>query len=272
MADTTVVVEYAEVKATWMKMYAGEIPLPKQKNFLRQFDGSCQRGGSKNSWIGASADEMFDWLNNGFRSPEFPIGEDYTPHRQGRKLMFADEGELDLALAWSGHDYPYLRWSEIERKPGIRIEAQMNFGGFVDSKVIAEYGAWLAGLLEGLETQGYDIELDLVSLTRSKYVGSHGGIDKTIIRVKRENELSDFTEWSPMFSPAGFRMLFFTAYAIGAEKLGKILSLGHGMPTGNRFRAEYNAETATLFLGSHKDSVSFPMERMTREVNEVMGW
>jgi hypothetical protein len=42
-------------------------------------------------------------------------------------MIFAEEGELDLPLAWSGHDYPYLAWETRKSKPGIRMVVEFGF-------------------------------------------------------------------------------------------------------------------------------------------------
>lgn len=272
--DTLAMLDYAEVKSAYLEMYEGRDPFPDQRNFHERHDGSHRKGNtSAKSFKGATADEMFDWIQNGYSAPEFSAGEDYSPQRDEQTIVFGEEGELDLTLAWSGHDYPYLQWTPEERKPGIRIEAQMNWSAFVNPSVLAEYGAWLAGLLNGLETQGYDIELDLVSIQHHLYTDTRDpDVDKTTVRVKRENELTDFTEWSCMFSPGGFRHLFFTAYALGAHKLGKQINMGYGKPLGKGFIAEYDVDTATLFIGVNSSATSFPAEDMTRRVSEAMGW
>lgn len=266
--DDTVLVEFSEVKAKWLSLYYGE-KWHSQPNFDSQ--ERFRKGGPWNKFQACSPDEMFQWVQNGFTSPEFPISDEYTPHREDRRMIFSDEGELDLTLAWSGHDFPYLSWETIPKKPGIRIVAQFQFSASVKSKVITEYGAWLAGILSGLESQGYDIELDLACLVSKLYTNSSYGSEETVlVRVKRENELTDFSEWSALFSPGGFRMLFFTALALAGDKSGRKVNGSLGIPRAHKFDAQYETDTATLTISTNGSAGKFPLEEMSNKVREAL--
>lgn len=268
MTDKRVVLEFSEVKAKWLSLYNGDswTSQPNRSDNIRNY----RKGNRADSFYGCSPDDMASWLRSGFTSPSFPIDAEYSPSRPSRRMVFAEDGELDLTLAWSGHDYPYLEWETQQRKPGIRIEAGFTFSASVEPSVIAEYGAWLYGILEGLETMGYDIELDL-SNTCSGMTSNRGGKTTTLVRLKRENELSDFTEWSAMFSPGGFRMLYFTALGMAADKLGEKTTSGLGAPVNFKFDAIYDTETATLKIDVDGRARKFDLEGMSRKVNEAIG-
>lgn len=267
--ERTVIFDYAEVKAKWLSLYNGDSwkSQPGMESAIQNY----RKGQPNASWYGATPDQMAEWLRNGFTSPEFPVGDDYMPRREARRMVFGEEGELDLTLAWSGHDYPYLDWERVERKPGIRIIADLDFNGMVRPAVIAEYGAWLAGLLSGLETMGYDIELDLRTRGNNFTHSDPNTVYNIICRVKRENELSDFAEFSPLFSPSGFRMLIFTMFGMAMDSVGYQINGGLGRAVGNAFTANYDADTGTLDIRTNSTSSSFPMEDMTARVNAEIG-
>ena len=268
------IVEWSEVKHAFLTGYeTGQFP----QKFGRG-RGWCK--GERNSWNGCTADEMAGWLKNGFESPEFPIGDDYIPKAESRRMQFGEEGELDLTLAWSGHDYPYISWETRKSKPGIRVVCEFGFSGAVNSEQIAKYGAWIMGVLEGLSTRGYDIELDIRFTTheqnsavkgRGRRRGNMSNIHATIIRVKRENELTDLSDFSALFSPGGYRILMFLATAIAADKLNAQLDHGIGSCISKSTSVDYDPETAKLDIWADQMAGYFDLEDMSRKVEEALG-
>lgn len=265
------IIEWSDLKQSFLKGYdTGEFP-----QYFRNRRG-WMKGGNE-GWNGCSADEMHGYLNNGFESPETAIGDAYIPKSDSRRIIFGEEGELDLALAWSGHDYPFLSWETQKRKPGIRMIAEFGFSGAISDKLIAEYGAWLLGILGGLETRGYDIELDIrfsthaqnTSVSSIKFSGAP--IFSTIIRVKRENELTDLSDFSALFSPGGYRMLMFLATGMAADKVNARLDGGIGRCVSKRTSVDFDTETSTLDIWADQMSSHYDFEAMTRMVEEALG-
>jgi hypothetical protein len=67
------------------------------------------------------------------------------------------------------------------------------------------------------------------------------------MRVKRENELSDFTNWSVLFSPTGYRHVGFCAKLVAADKLGMYASSSLGMTLeGDGWHLDYDKENSIL--------------------------
>jgi hypothetical protein len=89
------------------------------------------------------------------------------------------------------------------------------------------------------------------------------------IKVKKENEISDFTGWSALFAPTGFRMVGFFAMGLTAEKLGEQTTSGLGVPE-NRgdFEATWDEDERTLYLDTPNTPRRFDAEAMTNKIKE----
>ena len=94
----------------------------------------------------------------------------------------------------------------------------------------------MAGLLGRWSPTGYDLEVDMwIPLDGLFQAGAgrlYGKRDNVLIRVKRPNEVSDFTEWSALFAPTGYRHLGFCAKLVAGDKIGLVCSSGLGMTLG----------------------------------------
>jgi hypothetical protein len=203
---------------------------------------------------------------------EFPVTSEYVPSRPSRRMVFSEDGELDLTLAWSGHDYPYLEWEQQRQKPGIKVVAEFGFSSACDHREIAKYGAWVLGILEGLETMGYDIELDLTFTTgnQNDSVPSRNENFQTIVRVKRENELTDLSDFSALFSPGGYRILMFIAASLAADKIGATLSSSLGKCNIRKDDVSYDTETGILRIDKNQREDDFDQEGMTAAIMDIV--
>ena len=266
-------IEWSDLKEQFIKAVDGNPKFPIDNAIVSQVNEWTRSPNRKNSWIGASLNDMRGWLADGYRAKPFEHAGDYIPRRKKRSIKFSEEGELQLDLVYSGHDYPYLDWEQRERKPGLRIVVDLCFACTTSAGTIEEYGAWVAGLLGTFEANGYDLEVDVAFPLRSAYQddGGYGGPNSgprslTMIRVKKPNEASDFTEWSALFSPGGFRMLGFFALGMGAKKLNKKLGSGLGYPENNGWLNEWKPEERTLYLWTPNQPDYVPIEDLTQQV------
>jgi len=229
------------------------------------------RNDRDSDWTGCTIDEMRGWIADGYEPPEIEgaFGDAWTNDVPRRKLRLADEGDLDVSLALSGHDYPFLRWDQRPRKPGLSLHVDLAMHCGTPASVIAEYGAWLAGVIRQFETKGYDLEVN-VSIAVAGLEGfGTAKVDDVLIRLKRENEISDFTQWSPMFSPGGFRMLGFCAMSLAAEHHGFQASGSLGRPMGERWKADFNPELRVLRIESPNGAQTFDGATLTEQLNAL---
>ena len=261
----TATFDYAEVKRTFLDTVEGRARHPQavhMNSVLRW------KTGANRDFTGCYLSEMIDWVKNGFHPEEMTGIEDYFEARPRRKIRFTDEGELDLSLALSGFDYPFMEWEKRDRKPGLKVTIELAFLASTKAPVIAAYGAWVAGVIASLEQQGYDLAVEIQMPSR-KDVYQRAQKTACNLVVKRENEASDFTEWSALFSPGGFRMLGFTARAMACQEWGVKLASGYGSSLDRRWDILFNEEDRHLMITRPASPRDFPAEEMTAKLANV---
>ena len=216
-------------------------------------------GFMEDDWSGGTAADTLKWLREGFRAPEFVHAAEYVPTAEKiRNTWNPHEGDYDIFRAAAGRDDYYLGPQKRLSKPGLRVQIEFAFAWTVSSKTIQEYGAWCAGFLGALETEGYDLVVDMWIPLDNLYEGD-GGYDyekqeyngnvrsNVLVRVKRPNEVSDFTEWSSLFSPTGYRHLGFTAKCVAGDKIGKKAVSSLGLTVGGKtWGVEYDKDEAVV--------------------------
>ena len=265
------VIDYAEVRDRYLAALNGDISglnSDRWKDFHKRWNDE----GS--DWFGASAEDMKAWISRGYRVEGLRnVSADILPERKSRRVRFAEEGELQVDLALSGFDYPFLQWDKRERKPGMRIEIGVCFNAMTDAELISAYTRWVAQALHSIETAGIDPEVTLTMKTEGAFPGSGPNRHKSLVRVKRENEASDFTNWSAMFSPGGFRHLCFAAEILTGDKNGwKVSSsLGRAM-SAEKWDVRWDSDKRALLIGENHNDMRgpFPEEEMTTKLREIM--
>jgi hypothetical protein len=270
--DDAVTLTWGELKSAYAD---DKLSLPHNRSRLKNYREGWAKGESGGT-TGKSPTtaEMLGWLNSGYQVPGLQNPPaDLMPTRKRRRLLLKDEGELQLDLAFSGHDYPFLEWERRERKPGLRVNVQMNFAWIVPQAVIAEYQKWVASLLYTLEEIGFDLEVNTSMICESLFTNSKSRKAHSLnIRVKRENEASDFSQWSAMFSPGGLRHLFFLGVLIANDRRGYEAPMHMGLNDRNStWKLEYSPEDRTLYVkAAQLDTSGFPEARMTEEFQNIM--
>jgi len=258
--ERNVVLDWGDVKRKYLEVVGDGKPWGVGKanakhHTAKGFEADHHHPYKDNGWVGAKPADTLEWVRNGYRADEFLHSAEYVPMAQRNRPTWSEEpeGDLDIGRLYGGYDNPYLIQAEQEHKPGIRVQIEYAFACGVSSSTISQYGAWVAGLLASLETSGYDLVVDvwipLDGLFQDRGKNHyHGGIrDNVLIRVKRENEVSDFTEWSAMFSPGGYRNLGFCAKLVAGDKIGKKCSSGLGMTLGGQtWGLDYDKEFSVL--------------------------
>lgn len=223
----------------------------------------------------ASGADISYWFVNGFRSEEFEnLAERVPAALQSRPSWSDEEGDIDLGRMAGGWDDFYLGIQERPTKPGVRMQIEMSFASGVQQKTIEQYGAWVNSLLGSMEAYGIDMVIDIWVPVRNVFMDDRG-IDQTnfLLRVKNANEVSDFTEWSILFSPAGFRQVMFTAMCVAGDKIGKRVNGSYGNVIGGRtWDLKYDPEesvvriTANPLAGGHE---AIPFEALTKKAIEA---
>lgn len=223
-------------------------------------------------FYGCNAEEMNNYLVRGFPVEGLnSVDMDLLPTRKRRRVIFGEDGELDIDLALSGFDYPFLEWEKRERKPGMRVDIGMDFNAHVPADVIVQYQKWAARLLYTIEEIGYDLEVNLILRTLRSWKGlPPNDIYTVAIKVKKENEASDFSQWSAALSPGGFRHLGFLSIILAGERMGKGTQIGLGSAVPSAWGAEFSSETRTLTIRQGNDGMPFPEAMMTEKLSALL--
>jgi hypothetical protein len=222
------------------------------------------------SWNGYNKQQMLDWIASGFKSEAFKdLHEISPPMRKRRKMVYAEEGELQVDLVLSGFDQPFIQWTKRETAPGLSVDIETSFSAGMDNRVIAEYQNWIARMLYTLETEGIDLDVNIANRVRGGISGDTGE-NTTRINVKREQEATDFSRWSVMFSPGGFRGLMFLAKVIGADHHKAVINSNFGIPIGNSWDLQFDPETRKLRVLCNRAATDFPASEMTEKLRTIL--
>lgn len=235
---------------------------------------SLVRGWSrKSTFYGPSSKDVSDWLHNGYRQEGLSLNPPVKPIRNRRRLMYGEEGELQLDLAWSGHDYPFLDWTKRETMPGMRIDVMFNFQAGTNVQVIIDYCRFALRSLIALENAGIDLEIWISSDSYSIF--NDGDRNDTLynhIQVKKEGEQNDYLGWSAVLSPGGFRHLMFLDYIIASDFHKRRVSggLGHGSNAGQPWNIDYDVDERSLQFKCPWYPHTFPEAEMEMQLREVI--
>lgn len=177
------------------------------------------------SFHGAMTEDVLSWARDGFFAPEFANSADYVPLADKLRPVWSDDdGEPDAGKIVAGDDDIFLAMEERPGRTGITVIVDYNFAWIVSTDEIQGFGAWCAGFISRLEADGYDLEV-MVNFP-VKNMGYDSGTYTRMntgdihVKVKEFGMQSDFTGWSVLFSPGGYRHLGFTAYGIANDLIG----------------------------------------------------
>src|SRR5262245_33331119 len=162
-------------------------------------------------WEGGSGAETIGNLKTGYKAPEFRTAAERVPSQKRRRSSWnARMGRPDATRLICGDPNFFRKSVKRDRKPGLKLVIEYAFAAGVDAATVRNYGAWCAGLLKSLESQGYDLTVDLWSPLDGLFADAPRQRENVYVRVKKAGERSDFTEWSAIFGPTGLRHLLFT--------------------------------------------------------------
>lgn len=271
VADRTVTFDFNEIVsafADWQIDPAKVITHSENLRAARSHSDGLMRG----AWHGCSLHEMNEWISSGYHVPGLSEVSSLIPTKPRRKLVFGEEGdELLLELAYAGSDEPYVSWEKRSAKPGLSIEIGMVFNAAIPAETISQYQRWIARMLQTFDENHVDMEVVLSIGENGADSYQKNRITDTRIRVKKAGEASDFSAWSAMFSPGGFRMLGIMAIGlhVDREHLGT-LSSGYGMPVPHGdWDVLYDEERNVLKIGEANWG-SFPEFEMTQKLTAVL--
>lgn len=283
--ERNIVLDWSDVKHKFLKVVGDGKPWDEKDEGLTnkhhrvayRFSQYHHAPYEEDSFVGGTPAQTLGWVRDGYYAPEFAHSAAYVPMAQKKRPTWSEEpeGDIDLARLYGGYDDPYMVPADQERKPGIRVMIEYAFACGVSSKTIEQYGAWVAGLLGSLESSGYDLTVDLWIPLDQLFQGIPGR-SNILIRVKRENEVSDFTEWSAIFAPTGYRHLGFISKLVAGDKIKKHTSDSLGRTIGGKsWGLDYDKENSILKInvdqrGHHMyGGDAFPKDRLNEQAKKL---
>lgn len=267
--------EWGEVKRCFLRAMeeGANFAWPSQpagQNLGRKFGGDPYE---KQTFYGDKPANTAKYVREGFHAENFLHAVEAVPTQKKPRFVYDElEGELDVSMLLAGYDTPYLDIQKRPAKPGLRLDIDFSFQCSVRATTIAEYGEWVAGLINALETSGFDLEVFLDMTGGNVFQGC--GTFRNMLKVKHFGEKSNFTEWSALFSPGGFRMLGFLAIPLAVDKVpGKhVCSSSLGRAIGGReWKLDYDEQQSRLrvLANQHSDTQQFPGEKLTAQAFEI---
>jgi len=256
--------DYTDLTDAWLEVADGRNPLhPRQAPGLDSLRAMWQQDPA---WVGATVPEMKDRVKHGFTA----AGMTLKPARNVRprsKYRYAEEGELQIDLALSGHDMPFLNRQPRKRQAGLKLDVELAVLGGTQASVLEAYGRWVAELIQGLQQRGADLEINIVSSARN--VAGRPGVCTTRVRVKRFGRKSSLKSWGAIFSPSGFRMLIFLARTMTADKYGIACHAAMGGSFGPSFGVEFDPKDRHLTVKCGANAHTFPVDLMNEQLAEL---
>lgn len=266
---TRITVSASDVIRAYRKMVRGEKAFKRQGNNTRatRLVGSWRMTPRH---YGGTIREMDHWLEHGYKAEAAKIGPtDHVIAARRRKLRPAEEGELQVDLALSGFDQPFMEWTRRPSRPGLRISAAFNINWDHSPESVQEFGSWLRGVIEAVTINNYDIALEVVNQCWHPF--RNDGYAKRYeiaLVLKRENEAFDGTTWSAFVSPGGFRHLMFVAIILAADQVGETVTEGLGSGINPDMGLTFDPVTRHLRAAS---GGNFDAEQATEDMATALG-
>ncbi len=279
--ELNIVLNWDEVRTAYIDGVRDGKPWPEGKanashdmaRRLRQWHRDPYTG-KNDKWEGGCAGDTLGWLDNGFYAKEFEHSADYVELGiKSRPAWNEEDGEADAGRLLGGYDSFFMANADRPHRPGLRLQIEYSFAWTVPNAIIREYGAWCAGLISSLETSGYDLTVDMWIYLDSLFEDQRNTRTSVLTRVKRENEVSDFTGWSALFAPTGYRQLGFLAKCLAGDKINKRArgSLGTTI-AGRGWGVEYLKDQSTVKIRCNQQAYKgskLPIDELNKQASEA---
>lgn len=269
--DAVFTTRFTELAAKFRQATEGKLRLRNDNNqrllksFVRRWEIN------EYDFFGAKTADMLDWLARGYNAGALEGVETVRPVKDRRRIRYAEEGEFQYDLMRSGFDYPFLEWDKRQSIPGMSVDISMEFLCDVSANVVVEYEKWLCRALYSIEAAGVDTEIAVTTYTVGTFYDAPR--KKTLFRtvVKDENEAMDWTQWSAILSPGGYRILIFLSLVTGGDEMGHNVAegLGHNAER-ESWGVEFDTEKRKLRITTPSSAREFPEALMTQKLREAL--
>lgn len=262
---------WMEVRTKFNELCAGkhEGLSPVNNDFTRYLFGIWE---SDSRWVGATINEMKEWLEIGFKIPGLDDVNTLIQGKPKRKSIRSTEGDEFIYELWmDGEEDCFMEWEKQNKKPGLKVEINIAYSASIKPENVVKYQRWCARMLQTLDEAAIDMQVSLVNRVKGLTTGDYSKVWKTSIRVKDSGIAGDFVSWSPCISPGGFRQMMFLAKVLSANAEGLQTDRSLGVPCNpDKFSVEYDEESNTLQVFHSNSNEEFPEHAMTESLREIM--
>jgi hypothetical protein len=268
----TFTLEWADLKSTMLSVIDGNKPPLKILRNATRFEDFLTSNKDKR-WRGFSAAEVKRWLVEGYQLDGLQFDNPPIPIREKRRLEYKEEGEeFHIDLAYDGEDSVFSEWTKREVIPGLAVECEYTFSSATSHETLRDYFQFICRALYALEQAGIDLDVTLSNTVRKLYPDNSTRYQRTTIRVKKENEASDFHTWSAMLSPASLRAFGFCAGLIDADSRGYEAhhAMGYADVPGEWGVAWKPEEEKLVFSVTPHRSQGFPAQKMESDLRNAL--
>jgi hypothetical protein len=219
--------------------------------------------GGTSSYDGFTRGQLHRWITEGYKTDAIQGLAGLTPPiREKRRTMYVEDGdELILDRAFEGEEKYMTTATKREVIPGVKLNIELDASAG-SSKMLWDYQRWIAQIIYALETSGVDCEVNIFTLSRNLFREQTSKVCRQMVRVKKEGEKADFAGFSAMFSPAAFRGIMFSTFAIHADRQNLSLR-GYGSGVTTAWGVKFSPETASIDVACHWSAQTFPESHMT---------
>jgi hypothetical protein len=263
-------IDWADLKQLARETFEGKVPAMNRAN-AQNFESMLVK--PRESWNGFTRGELQRWVTEGFETEILTGMTEFTPPlREKRRLRFVEEGdEFQADLAMAGDENFMTEWTKREVIPGVSLDCVVTFSAFVSPQVVNAYNAWICQTVYSLEMAGIDCEVTLTNSAIGTFrEAPEGHVCDTRVKVKKENEITDFHSFSAMISPAAMRGFLFAAKSLHAESRGMTVTSGLGRPNSKAFDVKYDPDTRRIVVTCEGGASSFPREEMTTKFHAAL--
>jgi hypothetical protein len=223
------------------------------------------------SFQGYSGGQVKRWMEEGFRTEAIHgLGDFIPPIREKRKFRFhEDADEFHFDLAYAGEEIFMSEFTKREIIPGIRLDVVYSMSGGTDAKVVNDFNRWICKVAYSIEAAGIDAAINYVN--DSDFIGHLPKEKYTVIRVKKENEQTDYLSISPMLSPASYRTFLFVAICLHHNEKNYRVSPGLARPKRRPdWSIEYDEIGRKISVFTPSNPRNFNAEDMTSKLREIL--
>jgi hypothetical protein len=255
--------DWAEIAGYYREFTAGE-----------SYDSSWDASGAvdrtlrdrERTWTGATCDEIIERLDGGYDLPALDgVATPASLEAEKARWRWTDnpEGEYQHDSFLNGEADYYVLRDRPGPKPGVNIEIEMTFNAGVDHETVGQYGTFVGQAIRAMQAQGYDVAVTLTSKARGQINGESK--TDTHICVSRFGEIVFANDWSAIFSPGGYRHLFFCAYILPGLEQGQNVSssLGSAAPNKTEFDIGFDRDSRTIKIDCDPNASTFPAAKLT---------